>query len=300
MTTDAFQDVPAFVTVVETGGFAAAARELKLTRSAIGKAVARLEDRLQVRLFNRTTRTQSLTAEGQVFYESCQRALEELRAGQAQLDSSRINVAGTLRVSMPVMYGRLYVAPVLLRLVEAHPRLELELSFNDELVNFQQEGFDLVIRTGQLNGGLDIVARRIEIQQTAAYASPAFKAQHGLPRTPSDIQQFQTAAYSRNGQLQKWVFPHSNLQPETVVPTTRLRFDDLEPVRNAATSGLGIAWLPSWLIKEEIRTGSLVRVFPEIPPHLSDIHVVWSSTPVIPMRIRVAIDALTAKKFLSE
>lgn len=125
--------LPVFIEAVEAQGFSAAAARLNLSRSAVGKSVARLEDRLGVRLFHRTTRSQSLTEDGQAFYEHCLRALAEIRAGEAMLESGRLEVAGRLRVSMPVLFGRRCVAPILAGLAGKHPKLELDLSFSDRL-----------------------------------------------------------------------------------------------------------------------------------------------------------------------
>lgn len=137
-----------FVETVEAGGFSAAADRLHLTRSAVGKTIARLEQRLGVRLFNRTTRMQSLTEEGRFFYERCLRAVEEIRLGEAMLESGRHSVRGRLRISMPVLFGRLCIAPILENLLDEHPELELDLSFNDRIVDLLEDGFDLVIRNG--------------------------------------------------------------------------------------------------------------------------------------------------------
>src|SRR5882757_11056332 len=127
---DRLTGVGIFVETVEAGGFSAAATRLNLSRSAVGKTVARLEQRLGVRLFHRTTRSQSLTEDGQAFYERCLKALEEIRQGEAMLESGRREVAGRLRVSMPVLFGRRCAAPLLVGLARRHPKLELELNFS--------------------------------------------------------------------------------------------------------------------------------------------------------------------------
>jgi DNA-binding transcriptional LysR family regulator len=147
--TEEFNDIPAFVAVVEAGSFSDAARRLNLSRSAVGKAVSRLEERVGGRLFYRTTRTLSLTEDGLSFYEYCQRALVELRAGQDLMDSGRTEIRGRLRVSMPVLFGRRCVAPILLRLSAAHPKLELDMHFSDRLVDLVDDGFDLCVRNGR-------------------------------------------------------------------------------------------------------------------------------------------------------
>src|SRR5882757_4269913 len=128
--------IAAFVQAVEAGSFAQAAERMQMTRSAVGKTIARLEERLGVRLFHRTTRNQGLTEDGQAFYERCLRALLELRAGEAMLD-----------------FGRRCVAPILTRLAQQHPKLELDLNFNDRVVDLIEDGFDLAVRNGRLGDG---------------------------------------------------------------------------------------------------------------------------------------------------
>jgi DNA-binding transcriptional LysR family regulator len=158
---DRLNGVSVFVEAVEAGGFSAAALRLNLSRSAVGKTIARLEGRLGVRLFHRTTRSQSLTDDGQAFYERCLRALEEIRAGEAMLESGQQEATGRLRVSMPVQFGRRCVAPILSHLAEKHPRLELDLNFSDRLVDLLEDGFDLAIRTGPLDQSAGLMTRRI-------------------------------------------------------------------------------------------------------------------------------------------
>lgn len=289
---DLLNDVPAFVAAVEAGGFSAAARRLNLSRSAVGKAVARLEDRLGVRLFQRTTRSHSLTDDGQAFYEHCQRALGELRAGKALLETGRKTAGGKLRVSMPVLFGRLRVAPVLTRLAATHPGLELELDFRDRHVDLVHDAFDLAVRNGALGGGPGLMARRIAHERTTVCASPAYVDRHGLPAGLPDLARHQAVTYCRNGRTQTWLFPREGGPPHEVAPPTRLRFDDLGAILDAAVAGFGLAWLPDWLVGDSIGSGDLVRVLPDAPSLVSDVHAIWPEAPHLPVRVRVAIDAL--------
>ena len=172
-----------FATVVEAGSFAQAAERLHLTRSAVGKGVARLELRLGVQLFHRTTRSQSLTEEGALFYRHCLRALEEVRLGETALASNKLTLNGRLKVSMPVLFGQQCVAPILLALAKAHPGLALELSFSDRKVDLVEEGMDLVIRNAEPPDSLDLAARRLGEHGMTLCASPAYLAERGDPVT---------------------------------------------------------------------------------------------------------------------
>lgn len=291
---DNFTDIPTFVAVVEMGGFSAAARRLNLSRSAVGKAVARLEARLGVRLFHRTTRSQSLTEDGQAFHEHCQHALKALRAGTAMLDSGRKTAAGKLRVSMPVLFGRLCVAPLLTQLAALHPKLELELNFSDRLADLAEDGFDLAIRNGPLGDGAGLMARRIAHERTMIFAAPSYIEQHGEPETLADLFRHQAVTYSRNGRVQTWLFPQHGAPPQEVTPPTRLRFDDLDAIADAAVAGFGLARLPHWLANARVRAGELVHVLDGLPALVTDVHAIWPETPYLATRVRVAINALAA------
>ncbi len=293
--TDQLTGVSVFVEAVEAGGFSAAAARLNLSRSAVGKSVARLEDRLGVRLFHRTTRSQSLTEDGQAYYEHCLRALEELRAGEAMLDSGRREVAGRLRVSMAVLFGRCCVAPILTALTRAHPKLELDLNFNDRRVDLIEDGFDLAIRNDPLNDSAGLTARRLAHQRMTICAAPDYLSTHGTPQTIDELRDHDGILYSRPGRTRSWLFPRDGEAPVEIVPKSRLRFDDLAAISDAAAAGYGIAWLPCWLVRPHIRSGALVPLLQDNPSLAFDVHAVWPQTPHLPLRVRLAIDALAAQ-----
>ncbi|NRD45487.1 LysR family transcriptional regulator [Corallococcus exiguus] len=295
---DPLQGVAVFVEAVEAGGFSAAAAKLNLSRSAVGKTVARLEERLGVRLFHRTTRSQGLTQDGQGFYERCLRALGELRAGEALLESGKQEVAGRLRVSMPVLYGRRCVAPILRDLARAHPKLELDLSFNDRLVDLLEDGFDLAIRNAGIRGldtGNGLTGRRVGFQRMSVCASPAYLRKHGTPRTLEALSGHESIRYVRSGATRTWLFPQEDGSNVELAPASRLRFDDLEAILDAAVAGMGLAWLPCWLIQDAVRDKQLVRVLTDQPGLCFDVHALWPTTPHLPVRVRAAVDALAKK-----
>lgn len=290
---DAFSDIPTFLAVVEAGGFAAASRTLNQTRSAVSKAVARLEGRLGVALFLRTTRTQTLTDSGQAFYVHCQRALAELKAGEARLDASQTRVNGKLRVSMPVLFGRLCVAPVLVELAKSHVELELEMQFSDRPIDLIDEGFDLSVRMGLPSAAPGLMTRRIGRETMAICASPAYLADRTL-ESLDDLVHHECIAYSRGGRVQTWRFPQARHGIREMSPASRLRLDDLDAIADAASAGFGVAWLPLWLVQGRIDAGSLVECLPALPALGFDIHLLWPESQHQPLRVRTAIDALIA------
>jgi DNA-binding transcriptional LysR family regulator len=287
--------IEVFVAAVESGSFSAAAERLHLSRSAVAKAIARIEARLDVRLFHRTTRSQSLTEDGQIYYERCVRALDELRAGQAMLDSGRQEVSGRLRVTAPVLFGRRCVAPVLARFAAQHPKLELDLSFSDRLVDLVEDGFDLALRNGPLYDGVGLMTRTVSLQRMTVCAAPAYLAEHGWPQTPDDLLFHRAVTYGRAGRIDRWEFPDSAGSAVTVTPPSRLRFDDLEAIADAAAAGHGLAWLPCWLIRDYAEAGTLVPVLEDVPRRVFKTHALWVRTPHLPLRVRMAIDALAAE-----
>ena len=292
--TDRLTGVVVFVEAVDAGGFAAAATRLNLSRSAVGKTIARLEERLATRLFHRTTRSQSLTEDGQIYYERCLRALEEIKGGEAMLESGRRQVSGRLRVSMPFLFGRHCVAPILLRLAARHPGLELDLNFTDRVVDLVEGGFDLVIRNGHQGEDTSLITRRVAQQRMTVCASPAYLEAHGVPRTLSALAEHEAVIYTKGGHPQEWLFPQPGAAPLEIMPKSRLHFDALDAIADAAAAGMGLAWLPCWLVAGQIRRGELVRVLADNPGLVFDVHALWPNSPRLPLRVRSAIDLLAA------
>jgi DNA-binding transcriptional LysR family regulator len=293
---DVLNGVSVFVAAAESGGFSAAAAKLHLSRSAVGKTIARLEARLGVRLFHRTTRAQSLTEDGQAYFEHCLRALAALRAGGQMLESGRKEASGRLRVTAPVLFGRRCVAPILTRLATRHPKLELEMNLTDAVVDLIEDRFDLAIRNGRpLIDSSSLKSRLITLQRMTVCASPAYIAQHGAPQSLDDLIQHQTVAYARAGAVKPWLFPRDGAATIEILPTGRLRFDDLSTMSDAAVDGLGVTWLPCWLIRDRVREGKLVPLLLDGPRLMIETHVLWPETPHLPTRVRLAIDALAAE-----
>ncbi|MBB3610578.1 LysR family transcriptional regulator [Rhizobium sp. BK602] len=291
---DRLEGVAVFVETVEAGGFSRAAERLALSRSAVGKAVARLETRLGVRLFHRTTRVQTLTEEGQAYYERCQRALEELRAGENLLEAGRTDVVGQLRISMPVLFGHHCVAPLLLDLAKQHPRLELDLRFSDLVVDVIGEGFDLAIRNGPTPEGSGLRMRKLLSQKKVVCAAPAYLAERGRPDSIADLAAHDALVYWRNNQLYPWQLRDAEGRQRDCVLKWRLRFDNLETIVDAAVAGMGIAWLPDWLVREHLRDGRLVTLLDEYPSTSLDTFAVWPDTQHLPKRLRLTIDTLVS------
>lgn len=295
MLNDSLSGIVAFVETVEAGNFAAAAERMRLTRSAVGKSIARLEQRLGVRLFQRTTRTQSLTEDGQAYYERCVRALAELDAGASALDHGRREPVGLLKVTMPVVFGRLCVAPILTAWARAHTRLKLELTFNDRFVDVIEEGFDLAVRIGQLEDSATLVARRVATQRMVVCASPDYVARHGGPIDIGSLSQHPAIAYGRAGRIKPWIMRDRDGRTIQAQLTPAWVLDDIQAIADAAAAGDGLAWLPCWLMRQYQARGQLQEVMPCEQMLTTDIHVLWPSSRYLPSRVRGAIDQLVAE-----
>ena len=297
MTYDRLNGVSAFVEVVDAGSFSIAATRLSVTRSAITKTIARLEQRLGVRLFHRTTRRQSLTDDGQAYYEHCVRALRELDAAEEAFDSGRKEPVGRLKVSAPVLFGRHCVVPVLLSLSAVYPRLELEISFTDRVVDLVGEGFDLAVRIGELPDSANLIARRLGVQRMAIYASTPYLQRRGRPGDIADLNQHTAIAYGRNGYEARWRMCNVDGSISEIRIPARLRFDDLEAIADAAVAGAGagLALLPCWLAARHVHAGELALVMDSERVMATEIHAVWPIAHRLPSKTRLAIDALVTQ-----
>lgn len=293
--TDTLKDIPVFVASVEAGSFAQAAVRLHLSRSAVGKSIARLEERLGVRLFHRTTRSQRLTDNGALFYERCLRALEEIRGAESQLETGKHQVNGRLRVAVPVLFGRQCIAPLLIELAQEHPGLELEMSFSDRVVDLVEEGFDMAVRNGALADSSVLVARRLGEHRMVLCAAPDYLLKNGQPQTVDDLRQHTAINYTRAGRVLPWQLMDYDGTSRTFIPRSSLNMDDLQAICDAALAGHGLAWLPCWMVIKEIQQGNLVPLLKQAPDVRFDVHAVWQQTPHLPLRVRIAIDMLVKR-----
>lgn len=291
---DLFALLDVFVAAVESGSFSAAAERLHLTRSAVGKAVARLEERLGARLLHRNTRRSSLTEQGQVFYEHAARALAEVQTAAATLDEGQHEPRGRVRVTMPVVFGRRCVAPALMALARAHPHLDMELSLTDRIVDVIEENVDVALRIGPLSPSADLAGRPLGGHWMLVCGSPEYLSRVGRPQTLADLQAHRCITYTRDGRLRPWKFTGDDGRIVQVPVTSHLRVDDLEVVRDAALAGDGLARLPSWLIADDLKQGRLEIALPEERPFVHEMHAVWPHRRPLPLRVRVVVDTVLA------
>lgn len=284
--------IAVFVTAAESVSFAQAAEKLHVTRSAVARTIARLEARLGATLFQRTTRSQSLTDEGALYYEYSRRALDEIGQAEAMLESGKMQVNGTLRISMPVLFGQLCVVPLLLALADEHPQLKLALSFSDRQVDLTEEGFDMAVRIGALEESGSLVARRLASHGMVLCASPDYLQRAGEPADVAQLSQHAAVAYRQAGRTLLWRLKNEQQQVVEVLPPARFVLDDMQAIKAVVLRGGGIAWLPCWLVSEALADGTLRAILPGRSCGDSPIYAVWPRMPYLPLKIRLAVDKL--------
>ena len=287
--------ITAFVQAADAGSFTRAGERMGISKSGVAKSVARLEERLGVRLVNRTTRHFGLTNEGQAYYESCVLALAELENAETSLTSQSQEPSGRLRVDLPVVFGRRWVLPALFEIGDHRPNLRMDVSLTDRLVDPIEDGIDLVIRIGDLADSTVLVARRLGTQRSVLCASPSYIAAHGLPASIDDLDQHACIAFGREGRTSPWMFIGPDGQAIRKAIRGRYTFNYSEAILDAARAGNGIALLSTWLVVGDLRTGQLVDVMPGVRTQGFPIHALWPQTRHLAPKVRVVVDELVSK-----
>lgn len=283
-------DMLLFARVVEARGFSEAARRMRSSKSRVSKAVARLEQSLGARLLNRSTRGLSTTEIGAAFYEHCARIADE--AAQAAELASRLQSEprGTLRISAPVAFGRLHVAPALAEYLTRHAGLSVDLTVTDRLVDLVEEGHDVAIRIAR-EPSLHLVARELAPVRRVICATPAYFRHHGVPATPHELQAHNCLHRTPFGAQAEWRL--LGPQGEAAVRIKgSLRIDDDDTLAQAALSGLGIALLPTFIIGGDLQAGRLQAVLGDYVPLERRVYAVHLPNRHLPAKVRAFVELL--------
>lgn len=289
-----FDEVAAFLAVAERLSFAAAAEALGRDGSAVTRRVAALEARLGVRLLHRTTRRVTLTDAGRRYEELTRRILDDLDTADAEAAGLGGGVRGTLRISLPAAFGRIWVAPLLADLLARHRELEIEASFEDRYVDLLAEGFDAAVRTGALADSR-LVARRLAENRRLLVASPAYLERRGVPATPAELEHHECLGFNRlEGRGEAWRLAQAGRVVDVAIKP-RLRGDEAVPLLAAACAGAGIAIGAEWAVGPELAAGALRTVLPdwEVAPGTA-ISVVTPTGRLVPAKTRAFVDLLVA------
>ncbi|MDH3595666.1 MAG: LysR family transcriptional regulator [Rhodospirillales bacterium] len=283
-----------FARVVETESFTRAAEELRLSKSAVSKQVSRLEDRLGVRLLNRTTRRLSLTEAGAAFYGGCQKTLSEAEAAEQAVTHLAMAPRGVLRVAAPMSFGFQHVGPALPDFLSACPELTLDLALNDRMVDLVEEGYDVAIRIGVLADS-SLVARRLAPSRLVLCAAPGYLAERGRPAAPEDLARHDCASYSYRTAGPEWRFRGPDGLHRVKV-SGRLAVNNGDVLLAAALGGLGVVMLPSFIAGGGLRAGGLVRVLPDWRvAEEANVYAVYPASRNLSPKVRVFVDFLAAR-----
>lgn len=288
---ESLSGIATFVAVARAASFTQAGEVLGISKSAVGKAVARLEGRLGVKLFHRTTRRLALTADGEAFFAVCARALEGIAEAEGSLGSKLLVPAGRLRVDMPAAFGRKVMLPVLLGIGKAYPALQLTLTFTDHVIDLVEEGVDLAIRFGTLEDSGDLVARRLTGHRWVICAAPSYLAVHGAPQVPDDVAGHQCIVGYRRGRPLAWHISQDG-QPTRLAPPPTHQIGDGEAMIDAAVAGIGLCQMPLALMRPHIEAGRLVTVLDTWTQREVDVHAVWPRTAHLRPKVRHVVDTL--------
>lgn len=288
-------NIATFIQVAAAGNFAEAAARMGLSTSATSKAVQRLEDELGVKLFHRTTRSVSLTDEGERFYEGAQRLLDEAEALTAEILNAREAPRGRLVVSAPAVFGRVWLTDKILDFMKLYPEVQVEVNFEDRLADLAADGIDVAVRLGELTDSANLVVRKLFNDHIYTCASPAYVEEHGAPRHVGDFDGHRCIHYRVRNTGRYFPFQFQvdgEIVRQTFNPT--LVLNSIDAIRRASERGLGISQLPSFLAVESIREGRLVELLPENRMKAFPYSLVYLDRRLVSPRIRALVDFLAA------
>ncbi|AGC43349.1 LysR family transcriptional regulator [Myxococcus stipitatus DSM 14675] len=290
-----WDEMLAFMAVVEAGSFVGGGRALGLTRSAAGKALARLEARLGVRLLHRTTRQVSLTDDGRVFHEHCLQVRAALDDAEASVGQRPGTPRGVLRLTVPDAFGRLLVLPLLEEYLRAWPEVQVEVSITDRVVDIIEEGYDLAVRINVSSPDIRLVSRLVGQDEAVVCAAPAYLRAHGAPASLEALAEHDCLHFCSRTQRQRWRLREKGGAWVSVEGRSRLRLDSGEAIRNAAVAGLGIAYLPRFLVDEDLARGRLEALLPTCATDPVPISALYPSKRFLPAKVRRFIDLMVER-----
>nr|WP_244035141.1 LysR family transcriptional regulator [Methylobacterium sp. E-066] len=272
--------------------FTVAAERLGLSRSTIGKRIARLEARLGVRLLHRTTRSVTLTDEGATFHGRCTEILEALEAAEAVVTARGVSPSGRLRIDVPVSLGRLQVLPVLQRYMQLWPAVDVNVSFNDRYVDLIDEGIDVAVRVGSMSDS-NLVSRKVAPHALVTCAAPDYLARRGTPSTVDDLASHDCLTFNHGGRPVEWRFRVQGA-PQMVAVGGKLTSNNAEGLRDTVIAGFGIGQLATFLIADALRDGRLVPILASHASEGEPLSVVYPVRRLLPPKVTAFVDLLTA------
>jgi DNA-binding transcriptional LysR family regulator len=283
-----FSAIPVFVAVIENGGFSAASRTLGVSKSAVSKRINQLESHLGVRLLHRTTRKLSLTEAGERYFEHAAQAL--LAAGKAEDAVTELQgePQGKLKISSPMSFGRLHVAPLIPKFMQRYPKLQIDLVMDDRNIDLVAGGIDVAIRSGDMPDST-LIARKLAPLRQVLCASPIYVDRYGMPVTPSELSERNCILFSYSGDANEWTLNKGD-RSETVLVSGSYRVNNSEALLEALREGVGIGRLPTFVAGPDLKGGNLVRILESyhIPDHI--FYAVFPERQYLPAKVRVFLE----------
>lgn len=286
-------ELVAFHSVVKHSSFAKAAEELSLSPSGVSRIVTRLEERLGVRLVQRTTRSLSLTEAGAAFYARASQILADLLDAEAEVQKATAQPRGNLRITASLLFGQMYIAPVLDEILALYPELSIDLTLTNRFVDIIDEGIDLAIRIGALSDSR-LIARRLCANKRVLVASPQYLERRGVPKHPDDLAAHDIVIYTGFARPREWklIGPDG---PVSVALSGRIATNNIAVLGDSAKMGLGITVGPTMSVNQELVKGELVRVLPDYEFEQSAIFAVYPSARQLSTKVRAVVDFLVGK-----
>lgn len=291
---DKFESMRAFVQVVEAGGFAAAARTMGLSRSAVNKLVFNLEDALKVQLLQRTTRKVTPTPTGLAFYERCMAILADVAEAEIAVSQLQTEPRGQLRINGPMSFGTRYLSPVIAQFVQQYPDLQVELSLSDRFIDPIDEGFDVTIRLAQPQASPSLIIHELFPTPVILCAAPEYIAQHGVPTTPQALTQHICLPYGHIATEHQWTLIGPDGEHKITVKGP-LCSNNGDPLRDAAVQGLGITLLPRFFIEQDLQAGYLQQVMTDYEAPTISVCVLYPVNRHLSTKVRLFIEFLQKK-----
>lgn len=267
-----FEDMRLFCQVMESGSFTAAAEQLGLSKQFVSRRLIQLEDRLGVRLLNRSTRRLDVTPLGHSYYESALRLLGDIEQMEQGISGQNSEPRGTVRLSAPLSFAMAHLGNLLPQFLHRYPQVSVEVDLSDRPVDLIGEGYDLVLRIGTLEDST-LIARRIASVPRVYCASPDYLARRGTPHTPEDLADHDCLTYG-HGRYVQWRF-QTRGKPQSHPVSGRMRANNGEMLRDAAIAGLGVAYLPTFIVAESLRDGRLVSLLDDFTPEPLTLSAVY-------------------------
>jgi DNA-binding transcriptional LysR family regulator len=289
---DKFESIRAFTQVVESGGFAAAARKMGLSRSAVNKLVLNLEDDLQTQLLHRTTRRVSATAAGRAFYERCVNILADLEEAELALSRLQEEPRGSLRVNAPMTFGTLYLGPLLADFMAQYPDLQVELSLNDRFIDPIDEGFDVTVRITAAPSAASLIAHALAPCPMVICAAPSYLHRRGIPTQPSDLADHACLHYGHRAQDNSWALTDAHQGQTVVAVHGPLCCNNGEVLKQAALAGLGIVLMPRFIVEDALQRGQLQPILAEFCPPENQIFALYPVNRHLSVKVKALIEFL--------